>query len=710
MQLLENYLNTFEFIVNAAKLQLLTYFSGTYSLMKKKQATPPIIKKDAKSEKKTDYFKWIWYLIIPVLTFLVYQSVTTFDSTNWDDKAYLQETPMIRDLNMEKTKAIFTKKVLNSYNPIVLLTFAYDYKISKLKPGWCHAVNLFFHLMNAILVFVCMRKLRFKTNHAGIIALLFALHPLSTEAVAWIAGRKDVVYLFFFLLSWKFYLDYFHSTKKLFLFVSIFFFILSLLSKVQAITLPFILIASDLMLDQKFDSKRFLNKIPYFILAIIFGVIAVSGSGELMADKYTAPFTLLDKLVYSIMAFGLYLQKIILPFNQIAIYQFPEPGSSAYIIDLLVGIIAIGAIVVGFIFSMKKNPRLAGGLLIFAVSIFPVLHLVAVNSALIYERFVYLAGIGIFIAAFALIERFPKQEMQLTYVAIAICILFTGLTVARIPIWKNSLSLWTDIIAKDPTAADAYTNRGQYYESINDYDKAFLDFSESVRLEPNKPGGYHNRAVSYFHKKDFALALKDNQRVLDIDPKHTDALVNRGAIYFNMNQNDSAIFYYKKALEVTPGLAKAYYNCGAAYFNMKDFSSAAFNFKKATEYISDYTDAYTYLALSNTNLFKFEEAEFAINASEKYTPNSAARTMVSNELIQLGNAAYRNGKPDEALNLYTESARIMPSNAEAYFNLGGIYLMKKEILKARENWQKTLSLNPNHAEAKNWLTRTAGAK
>ena len=84
--------------------------------------------------------------------------------------------------------------------------------------------------------------------------------------------------------------------------------------------------------------------------------------------------------------------------------------------------------------------------------------------------------------------------------------------------------------------------------------------------------------------------------------------------------------------------------------------------------------------------------------------------MVSNELIQLGNAAYRNGKPDEALNLYTESARIMPSNAEAYFNLGGIYLMKKEILKARENWQKTLSLNPNHAEAKNWLTRTAGAK
>ena len=676
--------------------------------MKKKQAVTPVEKKNSKAEENFDSIKWIWLLIIPVLAFLVYQSVTTFDATNWDDKAYLQETPMVRDLNMEKTKSIFTKKVLNSYNPIVLLTFAYDHKMAKLKPEWCHSVNLFFHIMNAILVFICMRKLRFKTNHAGIIAILFALHPLATEAVAWIAGRKDVVYLFFFLFSWKFYLDFFHLKKNIFLVASLLFFVLSLLSKVQAITLPFILIASDLMLDQKFDKKRLLNKIPYVILSLVFGIIAISGSGELMADKYSVPFTIFDKLVYSVMAFGLYFVKIIFPFHQIAIYQFPKAGSSEFVVDLIIGIIAVVSIIIGFVISFKKNPRLAAGLLFFAVSVFPVLHLVAVNSALIYERFVYLADIGIFIAVFALIEQIPKQEKRLSYIMIAVCVLFTGLTYARIPVWKNSISLWTDIIEKDPTAADAYTNRGQYYESINEYDKAFLDFSECVKLQPNKPQGYHNRAVSYFHKSDFKNALLDNQHVLDIDPKHTDALVNRGAIFFNMDQNDSAIFYYKKALEVSPGLAKTYYFLGSSYFKLKDFNSAAKNYKKATELITDFSDAYVYLAVSYVHLGKIQEAEFAINAAEKYTPNSAARTMCSNELIQLGNAAYRNGQVDAAFDYYKESASIMPTNAESYFNLGGIYLVRHDIVRARENWKKTISLNPGHVEANNWLQKTGG--
>ena len=668
---------------------------------------PPKKKKDASVQND---FGWIWYLIIPILTFIVYQSVSTFDSTNWDDKAYLKETAMVRDIDATKVQAIFTKKVLNSYNPIVLLTFAYDYKMTKMKPGWCHGVNLFFHLINAVLVFVCMRKLRFKDVYAGLIALLFALHPLSTEAVVWIAGRKDVVYLFFFLFSWKFYLDYYRSSKILFLIVSLLFFILSLLSKVQAITLPFILIASDLMLDGKFISKRLLNKIPYVILSLVFGVIAISGGGELVADKYSVPLTFIDKLIYSIMAFGLYLFKIIFPFNQIAIYQFPQSGSSGYILYLVMGIVAIAGLAYGFIATLQKNSRIAGGILIFAVSIFPVLHLVAVNSALIYERFVYLADIGIFIAAFALIEKYSSREKQLKYLMIGVCVLFAGLTYARIPVWKNSVSLWTDIIEKDPTAADAFTNRGQYYESTGENDKAFLDFSESIKLQPNIPGGYHNRSVSYFNRKDFANALKDNQKVLDIDPKHTDALVNRGDIFFNIDQNDSAIFYYKKALEVTPGFAKANFDCGATYLKMKNYQAAAECFKSATETIHDYVDAYTYLALSYIHLNKIEEAQLAINAAEKYVPNSAARTLASNELIQMGNQTYREGKTDEALELYIQSARIMPNNPESYFNMGGIYLMKKNMTLARENWQKTVNLNPNHTEAKSWLARTEGAK
>lgn len=678
--------------------------------MKKPIGTPAGVKQNKKPQAKTYNMRWLWLLGIPIFTFLVYKSVTGFDSTNWDDKAYMKETPMVRDLTLENCKAMFTTKVLNSYNPIVLLTFAFDYKVSKLKPGWCHGINLFFHLMNSILVFICMRKLRFKDSHAGIIALLFAIHPLATEAVTWIAGRKDVVYLFFFLFSWKFYLDYYHSSKKSFIVISVLFFVLALLSKVQAITLPFILIASDLMLDQKFDWKKLLNKIPYLILSIVFGVIAVSGSGDLVADKYSVPISFFDKIIYSSMAFGLYIFKIILPLNQISIYQFPNVGSTEYFFDVIIAIFFIAAMVFGFVFGIKKNARLAGGILFFTVAIFPVLHLIAVNSALIYERFVYLADIGIFIIVFSLIEKFPKYEKKFTVAMLAICLIFSGLTVARIPVWKNSISLWTDVIKKDPTVADAFTNRGQYYDGIGDVDRAFADFSESIKLQPNKPAGYHNRAVSFFNKKDFKNALSDNQRVLDMDPKHTDALVNRGAILFNMDENDSAIFYYKKALEVTPGLAKAYYDCGAAYFKVKNFKMSAEYFKKATERIPDFIDAYTFLALSYVNLDLHQEAELTVNTAEKYLPNSAARAMVSDEYIHRGNNAYNNKDVDGAFQYYSYSAKILPSNAEAYFNIGGIYLTKKNIPMARENWQKAIALNPNHAESKKWLERTEQSK
>lgn len=653
---------------------------------------------------------FVWITIIVVLTAVVYHSVSSFQITNWDDKAYLRETPMIRDLNMQNLKTIFSEKILKSYNPIVLLSFAIDYKFAKYDAAWYHNVNLFFHILNALLVFVCMRKLKFKTMYAGIIALLFSIHPLATEAVAWIAGRKDVVYLFFFLLSWIFYIDYYNSRKRIYVLLSLLFFVFSLMSKVQAITLPFILIATDLMLDQKFEFKRLTNKIPYFILSIVFGLIAISGSGELVADKYAPSLSLFEKLIYSIMAFGVYIVKIVVPFDQSAVYQFPASGSSEFILDLIIGILLTGFLVIGFFLSLKKNPRLAAGLLFFAVAIFPVLHLVAVNSALIYERFVYLADIGLFIALFAFIEKSNLLEKKFVIGTIAICIVFSALTFARLPVWRNSLSLWTDVITKDNTSSLAYINRGQYYDQNGELDKAFSDFSEAIKLGPENPAGYQNRAVMYFKMKNLKNALSDSKNALRLDSSDVDVLVNHGDIFLNMNEYDSAIFYYKKGISVNNNFAKAYFDCGSAYFKKEDFKSAVEYYQLAIKIIPDYSDAYAYLSLAYINQGNYQAAELAVLSSERYTPNSAARKLLSDELIRLGNRAFIDKDAGKALRLYEQAAQILPSNAEAYFNQGGIYFSEKNYSKAKENWQKALSVNPEYQDAKMWLERTASMK
>ena len=645
--------------------------------------------------------------IILIFTFFVYHSVTTFDSTNWDDKAFMQEAPLVRDINLEKIKQIFKEKFLKSYNPVVLLTFAFDYEMSKLKPAWSHGVNLFFHLSNIVLLFFCFRLLKFKNQFALILTFIFAIHPLSTEAIAWIAGRKDVVYLFFFLFSWMSYLKFYRTKKAIYFILSVLFFVISLLSKVQALTLPFILIISDLMLDNKFELKRLRNKIPFILLSLVFGIIAISGGGELVADKYAESFSIFDKLIYSVMAFGKYLVMVLLPFNQIAIHQFPVLGTSKYTIDLIVGIFSIICVATVFIRTYKKNPRVAGGVLFFVVCIFPVLHIVAVNSAIIYERFTYLAAIGIFMAIFAFLEKKPRYEIGISYTIICLGLMFSVLTYARIPVWKNSISLWSDVIKKDPTVPAAFMNRGQYYEQTGETDKAFNDFTEVITLAPKRPDGYHNRAVIYFQKKDMINALLDNEKALLIDPENTDALVNRGDLYFNLNKNDSAIMFYKKAISISPDFAKAYYDCGSAYFKLGNHKAAIENYTKAISIIPDFHDAFVYMAISYINIDSVTEAKLAINKAEQILPNSAGRTMVSSELLKLGNSAFAKNKIEESLRLYLLAAEISPSNAEAYYNLGGIYFYKKNNNLAKENWQKALKLKPDYSDARIWLDRIA---
>lgn len=651
--------------------------------------------------------KALWLILIPVLTFIVYNSVTSFDMTNWDDKHYLKEQPIVRGLTTEHVKQMFTTKVLASYNPIVLMTFAFDYDMARLKPGWCHGINMFFHILNALLVFACMKKLRFRNSESGMIALLFAIHPFASEAVAWIASRKDVVYAFFFFLSWYFYLSY-RDSKKTFQFVlSLLFFTLSLFSKVQAITLPLVLIISDYLLDREWKTKAIINKIPFLLLSITFGIVALSGS-TFAADKYAQPLSFGYKAIYSIIAYGLYIGKIYFPFWQTAIYTFPEPGSSGLYAMLAAGAILTGLVITLLIVRFKSAPRVAAGILFFSVNIFIVLHMVAVNSALIYERFIYIADIGIFMTLFGADEVNPNwKKFRVWYVPVFI-IVCGILTMQRIQVWKNSDSLWTDVIAKNPNAADAHTNRGQYFASIGDEQKALEDYNESIRLKPNKPDGYNNRSIIYFNRKDWKHSLEDNLNVLRVDSTHTDGLVNRGAIYFNMDLLDSAIYYYGKALAVSPRHAKAYYDRGASYYKQGKYKESIADYEMAIKIIPDYADAFAYLALDYVQLGDYEKSELAILSSEKYNPTSGARQMCSNELIHKGNVAYAGGQEQQALDQYLRAGEIWPQNSEAYYNVGGIYLMRKDIQSARKYWKKTLEINPSHPAAKDWLMKTGG--
>ena len=645
-----------------------------------------------------------WLLGIAVLVFIVYRSVMNFDLVNWDDRRYLKETAVVQGLTWEHVKEMFQVKVLRSYNPVVLLSFALDYRIAKLDPGWCHSVNLFLHIINAMMVFILFKKMRFRREVAGLIAILFAVHPLVVEAVAWIAGRKDVLYGFFFLLACNCYVNYYHSRKKIYYVLSLFFFILSLFSKVQAVTLPLILFLIDYMLSKEWKWKNLLNKIPFFVLSFVFGIVAVWG-GNMVADKYAVPPDFSDKLSYSFMAFGLYLQKIILPFYQCSIYSFPDDGSAEYLRLFIKGIISVAIFILLIAYSIKRAPSIAGGLLFYCILIAVVMHIVAFNSALIYERFIYLGCIGLFTAFMSLDQVFPAWAKYRSRVSAVVILGFCFLTYNRVFIWSNSETMWSDVIRKNPESFTPFVNRGMVYMEKGDTARALLDFNEAIRLAPSRPDGYNNRSVIFYNRKEFRSALADNDKVLEIDSAFNQALINRACIYFGMEMFDSSAYYYTRSLDLAPRNISSNYFCALAFQKAGRYNEAIAKFKRAIDLQPDHADALAFLAITYADIDRFDSAMYYIKKAESVNPGSAARQLASNEYVRKGTAQLDVGKRETALDYYKKATEMMPSNAEAFYNMGGVYLLNNDFEKSRACWKKTLTLNPKHKEANLWLAR-----
>ena len=198
---------------------------------------------------------------------------------NWDDDCYvLNSSSISSSISASNLKSIFTSFSVGHYQPLTILSYAFDYQLFKLNPYYYHLTNLILHLLNSLLVFYLIYLLSGNIGVSFITAILFGIHPLHVESVAWISERKDVLYSFFFLLSCIIYLYYLTKERnsKYYL-LSLFLFLCSLLSKSMAVTLPLLLLLMDYYLKRKPNKELLLDKIPYFFLTAISCIIVFFG-------------------------------------------------------------------------------------------------------------------------------------------------------------------------------------------------------------------------------------------------------------------------------------------------------------------------------------------------------------------------------------------------------------------------------------------------
>lgn len=570
----------------------------------------------------------ILIIILLITVFAFSTSINNDFIYNWDDDAYIVNNEFIKDLSFNGIKKMFTVFYVGNYHPLTALTNAIEYKIFGLNPRAFHFFNLLLHLFNVVLVFYFIYLLTRRIEASVIVAVLFAIHPMHAESVVWISERKDVLYAFFYLGSLIAYLSPPltppEGRGKNFL-LSLFLFLFSLLSKASAITLPLVLLLLDFHLNRKLTRKSIMEKIPFFILSIIFGITAyfsqkLSGTMDL---GHTYAF--IDKIFLSSYALCFYIFKLILPINLSAIYFFPEKINGWLPLQYYLSL----PVIVFFVFSIykwgRRNKNLVFGLLFFLSTIILVLQIITFGNSIVSERYTYLPYLGLFFIAGQFyckiadgeISHSKKIKSFLDILLPAAVICFSMLTFQRNLVWKNGVTLATDVIEKNPFSHDAYlargvakgnindhrgaiadfttalginsripdgyNNRGLAKGKINDYAGAITDFSEAIRLHPEFASAYNNRGFARGMMQDYSGALADFSEAIRMNPDYTEAFINRGNANAFLQKYEDAIRDFTTAIRLKPGFAPAYYNRAMAKFQSGKIAQACEDWQVAAQ-------------------------------------------------------------------------------------------------------------------------------
>jgi len=556
-------------------------------LPKAKRAAPQSPAPKRKLKVKRDYSLLPWFCLVAVLTAVCLWPMLKNEFTNWDDEFYVINNPLLRGPDW---KGIFSQQVLGNYHPLTILSYAFNFAISGLDPFSYLLVNYLFHIVNTLLVFYFIWNISGKNKIiAAFVALVFGVHPMHVESVAWVAERKDVLYTFFFLLSLIQYWIFLTKGKKKNLVFCFLFFVLSLLSKPAAIVLPLLLFLLDYWYGQSLK-KNIVFKIPFFALSIVFGIITVSiQSSSAMAGLNI--FSITDRLFFACYVLMTYFVRFFVPYPLSAFHPFPITNFAGWPIYL--SPIFVVALLVALWF-LRKNKIVVFGIFFYVINLLLVLQIISIGLTIVSERYTYVPYIGLAFMFAMLVSRikFVPQKVSLAAGAVAI-IVFGVITFQRTKVWKNSGTLWTDALKTYPRAPYARTNRANYLSKLalrpdqktfadSIYKVAFEDCAIALSVRPNHAPAFEYRGLMYSDRQQFKEALADANELIRLKPNYRIGYDLRATCYYKLNEPAKAMADYDKCVEIKPDDHRSINNRGSLYMNsFQKYNEALNEFNKA---------------------------------------------------------------------------------------------------------------------------------
>lgn len=630
--------------------------------------------------------------IVPFILLIIVSGLIFSNTLNnpfmWDEKEFIVENSYTKGL--KDAPFLFSPVywrhyypgAKEEYRPIGVVTFVLDYCLWKLKPFGYHLTNLLLHILNVILIYLVILRLvnrnkeeRGLTGLPFLAALLFATHPIHTESIAWIKNRFDLLSLLFLLLSLLFFIRYISQKEGrgiiIYYIISIFSFILALLSKETAVVLPFVLSLYVIcFLGKKVYKKALVGILPFFGFMSIYIIFKLKDLINLVSGEIMHNISVYQNILIVIKTIGYYIRLLVFPIDLNAEHFLGVPKSffEPAVILSLVLLLILTAIVIK---TFRYSKMLSFGIMWILLTLIPASNIIFLAGRPIAEQRLYTSSLGFCIilamgirALPSLGSRFIHRNMlrrSAVFLTLCILIFYSTVTIRRNFDWKDPATFWTKTVKSSQNSARAYNNLGTAYYNT---------------------GRYQDAIASY-------------EKAIDIDPKFATACNNLGAAYRNIGDDDKAISAFKKAVELNPDYAEAYSNLGVALYAKSGLSEEVLmDLRRAIELNPNYAEAYNNLAgVLQAEFGRISQVEVLYKRAIELNPNYAEA------YYNLGLFCDSSGLYNEALGYYKKAVGLKPDYADAYNNIGALYRDLGERDNAIEYLTKAIEVDPRHIKA-----------
>ena len=607
------------------------------------------------------YWRWSQWFVssaLALVTFAVFSPALSNGFVNWDDDLMLVDNPHFRGLGWAQLRWMFSTFHAGHFQPLSWITLGTDYLLWGMDPFGYHLTSVILHSVNTVIFYTVCRwlftrifvtaqaKARWQLDFsAALAAIFFALHPLRVESVVWATERRDVLSGMFFLAALYCYLrahltiDAAAKSRQSWLNLAFAAQLLSLLAKATAITLPLLLIILDIYPLQRLrgrlrtwftaDSRRVLGeKLPFFLLSVIFGVIALLAQQVSGALRSVQQYFFSYRLGQAFYGICFYLWKTFLPIDLSPLYELPYDFEAWTGVFVVCAVLAVLVSLLAFLLR-RRCPWLAACWLYYVIMLAPVLGVAQSGVQMVADRYSYLSCLS-WAALLGGISFYWLQSLKSARIATAAAVIFvTGaslglLTRAQVGVWQNGESLWKHALRVTPNTAIANYNLAKVYETDGKSENSVELYQRAVDINPTYAEAHYNLARLLVQQGKVDEAMAHYSEALKFKPNDVETHNNLGQLLALQGNVPAALAEYQRALALDPQFAKAYFNLGRLYVRTGEFTKAIESFQQALKLTPDTAEVHAGLGDAYARSGNVDQAIFHLQVAVKLKPELTA--------------------------------------------------------------------------------------